>query len=459
MPEPKRDETVERIVEFVQRFRLSDIGEDAVTAGLYRVVDTVGCAVGGAFSRPAQIAADMAYEISDASRGARIWGELRRTSLSDAAFANGTAVRYLDYNDTYRSAVDVGHPSDNLAALLACGEEIHATGEQVLEALVVAYEVQCRFTDSAPFNDLGWDQPTTVVMSAAMGVAKLLGLTEEQTRQALSLAIVPNMASQQTRAGELSMWKGCAAAMGAAQGLRAARFAQAGMRGPEQPIEGPYGLWKLISEPHELAELGGLAPLWGVQQSNIKTYPVRDSCQLGIQAALKFRDALAGRTPGKISLETYRSSYKGAAADPELWAPKTRETADHSLPVAVAIAILDGDVTVESYEHGRFADHDVLDLISRLDITVNDEFSKETPGRRNMRIESTLEDGDVCSVHTVLTREEIERGVPREVIEGKFRKLTAPKFDAEDVEALLDLLWNLGAVSDVTEVVDRLAFA
>jgi 2-methylcitrate dehydratase len=412
------------------------------------------------FSTPARIGEKLACSVTDDSHGARIWGTLNRVSLSDAAFTNGTAVRYLDYNDTYRSAVDVGHPSDNLAALVACGEDIGASGAGLLEALIVAYEVQCRFTDSAPFNDLGFDQPTSLVMATAMGAAKLLGLTPAQTRQAVSLAIVPNLASQQTRAGELSMWKGCAAAAGAAQGLRAAMLAQAGMEGPEQPIEGPYGLWKLIGGgAHTLAQLGGLAPLWGIQQSNIKTYPVRDSCQLGIRTALEFREVLAGRAPGEILLETYRSSYKGAAADPELWAPKTRETADHSLPVAVAIALIDGDVTLESYEQRRFADADVLDLIARLKITVNDEFSAQTPGRRNMRIQSVLSDGETCRVHTVLTQEEIERGVPREVVEKKFRTLAATRMADADVEDLLDGLWNLAKLANVSEIVDRLAFS
>ncbi len=456
---PKTDSTVERLVQFVSDFRLAHVDDSAISAAIQRIVDTIGCGIGGMSSSPALIAKNLAYDISDQSKGARIWGTLARVSPSDAAFANGTAVRYLDYNDTYRSALDVGHPSDNLAALMACGEEIHASGGSLIEALIVAYEVQCRFTDSAPFNDLGWDQPTTVVMSAAMGVAKLLRLSAGQTRQALSLAIVPNLTSQQTRAGELSMWKGCAAAMGAGQGLRAAMLAKAGMSGPEQPIEGPYGLWKLIGGEHDLVPLGGLSPLWGIQQSNIKTYPVRDSCQLGIRTALALREELAGRRPHKISLETYRSSYKGAAADPELWAPKTRETADHSLPVAVAIALLDGDVTVQSYEHGRFADPDVLELIGTLDISVNDGFSKESPGRRNMRMEAVVDGGDICRVHTVLTQAEIERGVPKTTVNTKFRTLASGRMPADAIDGLLEVLWNFGDVSDVAELIDRLAFA
>ena len=81
-----------------------------------------------------------------------------------------------------------------------------------------------------------------------------------------------------------------------------------------------------------------------------------------------------------LHVSTYKSAYEGAVRDPELWAPRTRETADHSMPFSVAAALLDGAVTSESFERSRFLDADVLALIGRMEIEVSDEYSRQTPG-------------------------------------------------------------------------------
>src|SRR6185436_3078068 len=98
-----------------------------------------------------------------------------------AAFANGCLVRYLDYNDTYLSK-EPAHPSDNIPAALAVAEATGASGHELIVAIALAYEVQCRFCDAASLRARGWDHVTYGAFSTALAAAHLLRLDGRQTR-------------------------------------------------------------------------------------------------------------------------------------------------------------------------------------------------------------------------------------------------------------------------------------
>src|SRR5205823_14057260 len=127
-------------------------------------------------------------------------------------------IRSLDSNDTYLS-LEPAHPSDNLAAVLAVGEMVGAAGPELITAAVLAYEVQCRLCDAASLRKHGIDHVTYGAISSAVAAAKLLGLDPVKMTHAIGLAGVANVALRQTRSGELSMWKGCAFANAARNGV------------------------------------------------------------------------------------------------------------------------------------------------------------------------------------------------------------------------------------------------
>jgi 2-methylcitrate dehydratase len=123
-----------------------------------------------------------------------------RTALDAAAFANGVMVRHLDLNDAWRTK-GAHHPSDYLPGILGVAEHRGASDEAFIVALAVAYEIVCRFTDLVPFNTAGWDQPVTGAIASAMAAGRLLRLSRGAMHQPLSLAVVPNLCTYQTRAG------------------------------------------------------------------------------------------------------------------------------------------------------------------------------------------------------------------------------------------------------------------
>lgn len=144
----------------------------------------------------------------------------------------------------------------------------------------------------------------------------------------MALVVVPNLCTYQTRAGELSMWKGCAGPNGARAGIFAALLAREGMSGPFNAFEGVFGIWNQTTGepfPVQLPVLGE-STSYGLNQSNIKTYPVRVSCQLPITTALDLLGRVDVARIESLTIDTYASAYKGAVQDPELWHPG-RDTA------------------------------------------------------------------------------------------------------------------------------------
>jgi 2-methylcitrate dehydratase len=238
----------------------------------------------------------------------------------------------------------------------------------------------------------------------------------------------------------------------------AARLAAEGMTGPYEAFDGVFGLWKqTLGTPREILDFARGGATYAVQQSNIKMYPVRDSCQLPVSTALALAAKLPAADIAKLRIITYKSAHKGAAAEPELWAPKTRETADHSMPVAIAIGLIDRAVTPETFERQRFLDADVLDLISRTEVVVSDKFSAETPAVRNCRLEATDRAGKVHIAHLKLTAEDIGRGPDDADLEAKFMTLTRALLPERARRRLYRALLDIDACDDVGDVVELTA--
>jgi 2-methylcitrate dehydratase len=447
-----------RIVDFAMALRFEDLPPAAVRAAKMRVIDSIGVAMAAYLAPPARIARRLA-PTTTGDRAARLWGPLSYTTIDMAAFANGVMVRYLDLNDAWRTK-DAHHPSDYLPGIIAVAEAYGRSGRETIVALAVAYEIMCRFTDIVPFNTAGWDQPVTGAIATAMAAGKLIGLEREAMAHALSLAVIPNLCTYQTRAGELSMWKGCAGPNGARNGVFAALLAAEGMTGPFRPFEGIFGIWNQALGGKSYDVSFGPATKdgpWGIVQTNIKTYPVRDSCQLPIMTALQLRAKVAPGDIVALKIETYKSAWEGAVKDRELWEPKTRETADHSMLFSVVCALLDGGITPDSFENNRFLDADVLGLIGRTEVEVLDAFTRAAPAERNCRIIATTRAGESVTAHKIVTLAEIEKGMSDAELEDKFRRCVARAFDTRRADAVLAAARAFDQAQTVDDLVDLLS--
>src|SRR5213595_2092403 len=239
-----------QLASYASSFRFEDLSKEVVHEVKRRILDSLGCALGAWNEEPCIIARNVASDFS-AKHGSTIIGTNHKAPPDWTAFANGCCIRYFDYNDTYLSK-EPAHPSDNISAALSAAESVDANGRELIAAIALAYEVQCRLCDACSIRARGWDHVTYGSFSTSLAAGKLLGLDEVGLVHAQGLAGVPNNAMRQTRVGELSMWKGCAFANASRNGVFAARLAQAGMTGAAPIFEGQMGFWAQVSGEFEL---------------------------------------------------------------------------------------------------------------------------------------------------------------------------------------------------------------
>ena len=384
----------ERLAAFALSTRFEDLPEAVVVEARRRLLDAFACAV-GALDEPAPTMARRVAATMQGSPGGALFGGGRSTA-DWAAFANGVHIRYLDCNDTYLS-LEPAHPSDNWAAVMAAGEHAGASGKDWITAAAVAYEVQCRLCDAASIRARGWDHTTYGSLSTSLAAAKLLGLTRAQTLHALGIAGTTGTALRLTRAGELSMWKGCAFAFAARNGVFAALLAREGLTGPAPLFEGDMGFCQQVSGPLPVAQLGGpTADDWMLPKTSIKFWPAEYHSQSAIAAALELRPEIGDPASiHSIEIATFRTAVEIIGQDPEKWAPKTRETADHSLPYCTVAALVDGEVTARQFTPERLADPVLLDLVKRTRVVEDSKLTAEYPAAIPNRVRVTLNDGRV----------------------------------------------------------------
>src|SRR5438105_9825213 len=244
-----------RLAEYAGQLRFEDLPAPVVRESKRRFIDSFATAVGAMDAEAYAIAKRCALRVQGQPGASLLGGG--GSSAEWATFLNGLLIRYLDYNDTYLS-LEPAHPSDNLAAVLSVGEAVGADGRDLLTAAVLAYEVQCRLCDAASLRKHGIDHVTYGAISSAVAAAKLLKLDAAKIAHTIGLAGVCNVALRQTRSGELSMWKGCAFANAARNGVFAAMLAADAMTGPAPIFEGDLGFFNLVSrEAFEPAPFGG----------------------------------------------------------------------------------------------------------------------------------------------------------------------------------------------------------
>jgi len=249
------DTLAERLAEYAISTRFDDLPEPVVHETKRRLIDALGCALGARHADTPRAAERVAPRIAAGQTASTLYGA--RTSPDMAAFVNGILIRYLDFNDTYLSK-EPAHPSDNLAAVLAAGEASGSTGKELIAAGVIAYEVQCRLADAWSIRSQGWDHVCYGAFSTALGAGKLLGLDAASLVHAQGISGVAHMAMRQTRAGELSMWKGAAFANASRNGVLAAMLAAQGMTGPAPIFEGEMGFFAEVAHGEfDLPNLGG----------------------------------------------------------------------------------------------------------------------------------------------------------------------------------------------------------
>jgi len=449
------DRTTALLTEYASNLTYAALPPAVVHATKRTLIDTMGCAAGGYFGEPCEVARRVAQRVSS-DAPARILGGRLTSALDTAAFANAAAIRYLDCNDT--TSVASGHPRDMIGALLAVADVERSDGPAIMAAIVASYDVFGYLSGALGSGNGGWDQATMAAAGVACGAAKLMGLSREQMAHALAISLVGNLTLFVTRTGELSMWKGCATAGAARAAVFAAQLARDGMTGPDAPFEGSRGLWEqAVGTDVALPDFGPGAPgAFTITASTYKEFPCQVHLQAPIRLALDLRQQLNGEAVAAVAITTFATAVRQTGSEAEKWDPQTRETADHSMPYVVGRALRDGVVSPASFAEHRIKDPSLRPLLAAIRVQEDAAFTQRFPQERPCRMEVTTTAGRTLTAETATPKGHRTNPLSDAEVEAKFRRLTGDVLTAARQDAGIATLWSFGQARNVDALYDQL---
>jgi 2-methylcitrate dehydratase len=446
----------ERLAAYAHGLRFTEIDPATVERVKVHVIDTIGCGIGAFDERPVRVCRGLALAVAG---DATVIGTDRRSTLDLAAFANGAAFRYLDFNDTYVGRFAV-HPSDLIAACLAVAEAERAGAQELITAIVIAYEVNCRLVDALDSASRGWDTTVASLPAVALAAGKLMRLDPERLTQAVNLSLNDHIPLAQTRVQTLSDWKGLADAEATRNAVFAAMLARGGLSGPAPIFEGHSGFFQLISGPEtvDVEGFGRRGVPFRIHQCGLKRYPAVIYTQTAIEAAIEVAGevGLLDRVAA-IEIATSRRGYQRTGSEPEKWSPTTRDTADHSMPYIVARAMFDGDITNETFAPQMFRDARILAFMQKISVREDPILTARVGAAVPTRLTATLADGQKVSREVDYAPGFAQRPMDKAALEQKFRGNVGNRWPPERTAAILAALWNLDRADDLAALLAMLS--
>ena len=442
---------------YANQVKWEDLPPETIHEVKRRILDSIGVAIAAFYDDAPEDARKYASDFPISS-GAAIWGLSSKTTPEAAAFANGVMVRYLDFNDTYLSLEPI-HPSDVIPGLMALCQWGKRPIKDLIASIAVAYEVIVDLCDAASLRAHQWDHVVYTGLGAACGAAHLLGLTPPEIEHAISIYSIPHASMRQTRAGELSMWKGAAAANSVRNAVFASLVARNGFTGPFSPFEGEMGFFRQLLEgdtfdDKALRTIEESSPPTRIQDTYIKKWPVEYHAQSAVDAAIELRGGLNGKLDSieSIKIDTFKVAYEIIAKDPEKWQPKTRETADHSLPYIVCAALQDGTITKESFSQPKLRDSEIKTLLGRTTLEEDSQLTRGYPEGIPNRITIRAGGGRPMTQEVSFPRGHAKNKMTDQEVVEKFRSNVDPYWTQGRINKVVDLVMRLEEQNDLEEL-------
>lgn len=451
------DRLTEQIADFATSLTFDDLGDEISDLVSQHLIDALGCALGAHDCEPSQIGRRLAAGQTAGKFAGRTLFQDSVLPLEMAGFINSTMIRNFDFNDRFPG----GHPSDGLGAHLAFAGAVPVDGKRFLAAVMITYEIFIRLSESSNMRELGWDQGFAVGLSTTAAMCSLFGLTHEQTANAIGMTATSTVPLRVTRSGELTPWKNVATPFAARNGVFAATLAAEGMQGPGESFEGRAGLFDNVTGPFEIAPFPTEGGIFRFPEVLIKYWPLETNGQPVVWAALDMREKIAPEEIGNIeSIEVFCDSFTKheIGSEPEKWDPQTRETADHSLPYIFARALVDGPVTVASFNEEVVRDPTIRPLLSKIKVTVDPEIEALMPDTMMVRIVIKMADGTTHEVTNANPPGHPANPMTSDDIAKKFRAQGEPVIGIEKCDVVLEKWSKVAAADDMRPMIAMMDF-
>jgi len=387
------------------------------------LLDSLGCALAAVRLKDIQAAYNFVEQLGGKKQASIIWyGD--KTNLSNAALMNSLLIRANDYNDVYWRQ-DPSHPSDIIPAALTPAEFRGATGKELLTAIVIAYELEMRLCRAAEpgVREVGWHHATLTQFVSPLVAGRILGLSEDQMVSAVGIAGSSHFTLGGVVAGHLTNMKNAADPLAVEAGVRAAMLARAGYSGPPEVFEGKEGLFEVLSNVKWNRDVlaDGLGEEFLTTTCGLKAFPTEALTHQPITATLELmqESKIDSREIIEVLVETTK---RGAdiLSDASKYHPATKETADHSLPYCIAVAIAKGNVLPSAFEEKALQDESVLELLPRIKVVANPQIDAIFPSVKRAIVTITTKDGRAASKQEDSAKGEPERPLSDDELIAKF---------------------------------------
>ncbi|WP_309103627.1 MmgE/PrpD family protein [Microbacterium sp.] len=444
-----------------------EVESDVTEMIINRVIDNAAVAAASLTRAPINAARAQAFShpVSTGGGGATVFGAPleKRTSPEWAAWANGVAVRELDYHDTFLAA-EYSHPGDNIPPILAVAQHTGADGRALVRAIATGYEIQMDLVRAICLHKHKIDHVAHLGPSAAAGIGTLLGLTPETIYQAVGQALHTTTATRQSRKGEISTWKAHAPAFAGKMAVEAVDRAMRGQTSPSPIYEGEDGVIAWMLDGKDASYQVPLPAAGEPKRAILDSYTKEHSAEYQAQALIDLARRLHRAHPQladpanveSIVIHTSHHTHNvigSGANDPQKYDPTaSRETLDHSIPYIFAVALQDGGWHhVDSYTPSRASRQDTIALWQKVTTAEDAEWTRryhsEDPDEKAFggRVEIRLTDGStvvdeiaVADAHPLGARP-----FAREDYIAKFRILAEPVLEPAEIERFLSLVQRL----------------
>ncbi|MDN5687573.1 MAG: MmgE/PrpD family protein [Brachybacterium sp.] len=430
-----------------------------------RIIDNASVAVASLTRAPivSARAQALSHPVSTGGSGASVTGIGQRTSPEWAAWANGVAVRELDFHDTFLAA-EYSHPGDNIPPILAVGEHTGRSGADLIRAIATGYELQVDLVRAISLHQHKIDHVAHLGPSAAAGIGTLLGLDAETIFQAIGQALHTTTATRQSRKGEISTWKAHAPAFAGKMAIEAVDRAMRGQTSPVPIYEGEDGVIARLLDGPDAHYTVALPEIGEAKRAILETYTKEHSAEYQAQAWIDLARRLhtehpEAADPEQVDSILIRTSHHthvvigSGANDPQKYDPSaSRETLDHSIPYIVAVALQDGTWHHEhSYAPERAGRADTVALWHTITTAEDPEWTRRyhspdlTEKAFGGSITITLKDGTVIEDEIAVADAHPQGARPfaRQQYEDKFRSLAAGLVDEIEIDRFLETVAHL----------------
>lgn len=449
-----------KMARFTRDLKYEDLSPETIDLTKRFLLDSIGCAYGGSKTEDVKIMLDLYSDMAGKAE-ATVLNSSQKLPMVNAGLLNSLMIRALDYNDIYWEQ-DPSHPSDIIPAALSPAEVLHKSGKDVIVAIVLAYEWEQRLCEFAipGVRETKWHHATLTQIASPLVTGKILGLSEKQLVNAIGISACHNLTLGAVTAGKLTMMKNTVDPLSTQSGILAALLAEKGYEGPEHVIDGKEGLVDtFVNNKFDLTIMtDGLGDSFRITKCSMKAFPTEALTHSPMSAVIKI---MKSNNIDKKDVEqvTIRTVARAAdiLSDPSKYDPRTRETADHSLPFCIAATIVDGTVTPESFKEEKIMDPELRSYLNKIKVVADPDYEKTFPELKRAGVEIKTTDGNSFEIEVDYPLGDYREPMDDDTLYAKFDSMVTPETGKEKRDKIVDTILNLEKLEDISDFTNLLA--